>query len=99
MLKALQKNGQESFAKPTDSHVDTLFIQAQTEYLREDYQQSEALLAQRLQEAWDQPECRQTVAKRNWALVQEKGSYHKNMGVIESALRQLIQDKKGRGRR
>jgi len=47
-------------------------------------------LAQRLTEAWQQPELRRTAAEYNWALVQEKGNYQKNMATIESAFVRLV---------
>jgi len=43
-------------------------------------------LAQRLNDAWNRPELRQTAAERNWSIIREKGDYKKNMAIIESAL-------------
>jgi glycosyltransferase involved in cell wall biosynthesis len=53
---------------------------------------SSQVLAQRLGEAWNRPELRQTAAEYNWALVREKGDYRKNMAVIESAFRQIASE-------
>lgn len=52
-------------------------------------------LAQRLSDAWNQPELRQAAAERNWSLIREKGNYRKNMGIIESMFMRLVRQSRG----
>jgi len=48
------------------------------------------LLADRLLQAWDDKELRRSAARSNWQLVQQKGEFTKNMGLIESAFTKLV---------
>ncbi len=50
-------------------------------------------LAQKLSDAWSQPKLRQAAAEYNWSLIQDKGSYQKNMAVIESAFKRLVEQR------
>jgi glycosyltransferase involved in cell wall biosynthesis len=52
---------------------------------------SPQLVARRLDEAWRQRDLRRKAARLNWALIQEKGDYWKNMSVIESTYECLAQ--------
>jgi glycosyltransferase involved in cell wall biosynthesis len=52
-------------------------------------------LAQRLTDAWNQPELRSSAAKYNRSLILEKGDYQKNMKIIESAYVHLVQQFRG----
>ena len=50
-------------------------------------------LAEKINNAWQQPQLRQKAARYNWSLIQKKGSYKKNMTIIENAFNNLAAQK------
>ena len=51
---------------------------------------SPELLAQKLIDAWENPQLRKVAAKYNWCLIRQKGDYEKNMSTIEKKLLDLV---------